>query len=377
MSRKISNTVLIFFLFLAFVLTIVENSQAFEFKGFSDIKYNESSQNNYAGGFSLGTFDLYLSQQLNDRIDLLSEIALEFDASADGYGLDVERLQIGYAFNDQFKVRVGRFHNILGYWNTAYHHGAQLQTSVNRPQIVAFEDRGGILPAHLVGLWIDGKFRTEIGKFHYGVMVGDGPKIFNYALQPNAGGDNSSNKAVSYNLSFHPSSVEGLIVGASGAFEQINDFAPLAAPVIASPTVEVDQAILGAHVVYFGDQWEVLSEYYFITDKDKLTQPGSTYYNHGYFFQTGYRLFGSVVPYARYEEAKASSDDPFLKAISDPANQDLQTNLAKATLSNITYVGGIRYDLSQGTSLRGEFQIRNIAGIDAIKLYTLQWAFSF
>jgi hypothetical protein len=362
-----------FILFLVLMLIGSLPVNAFEFKGFSDVKYRETNNANCPCGFSLGAFDLYLSEQLNDRMDFLAEVAFEFDQGNDGYGLDVERMQIGYAFNDNLKVRVGRFHNILGYWNTAFHHGVQLQTSIYRPQLVQFEDSGGFLPIHIVGIWLDGKYRSPIGKFNYGLMIGNGPKIFNQQLQPNAGGDNSSNKSVSANITLHPSLVEGLAVGVSGDVLTTNDFAPLASGVN-TVTVETAQDIYGAHVVYFGDKVEFLSEYYYLNNTDKLSQPNQSYAAHGYYIHAGYHIFKGILPYVRYEELGIDSNDPFFNAIQ---YAEAGTVFLTPINSSVGYLGGIRYDLTQASSLRAEYQVRNVAQMEAIKSYTLQWAYSF
>src|SRR5205823_6307665 len=70
-----------------------------------------------------------------------------------------------------------RFHTPLGYWNTAFHHGQQLQTSVLRPQMIDFEDNGGVIPAHTVGVWGTGTARSANGRFAYDVFLGNSPSI--------------------------------------------------------------------------------------------------------------------------------------------------------------------------------------------------------
>ena len=47
--------------------------------------------------------------------------------------VDIERLWVGYTFDDLLIARAGRFHTALGYWNTEYHHGKHLFLSVDRP----------------------------------------------------------------------------------------------------------------------------------------------------------------------------------------------------------------------------------------------------
>ncbi|MFX6330640.1 hypothetical protein ABTF76_20520, partial [Acinetobacter baumannii] len=63
------------------------------------------------------------------------------------------------------------------YWNTAFHHGAQIQTAVLRPKFLEFEDGGGILPAHTVGLWGTGRLRLGDGRIEYDLYAGNGARI--------------------------------------------------------------------------------------------------------------------------------------------------------------------------------------------------------
>ena len=51
----------------------------------------------------------------------------------------MERLQIGWLPTASTTLWLGRFHNPLGYWNTEFHHGNYLTTTISRPSIVSFE----------------------------------------------------------------------------------------------------------------------------------------------------------------------------------------------------------------------------------------------
>jgi len=48
-----------------------------------------------------------------------------------------------------FQAVVVRYHTPVGYWNTAFHHGAWLQTTISRPDMVRFG--GTFIPVHFVG----------------------------------------------------------------------------------------------------------------------------------------------------------------------------------------------------------------------------------
>ena len=147
-------------------------SHAFELKGFTDVSFTKSTEGADEfrnGDFAFGTLDLYLAQSL-ENVEILAELIVEF-----GNVLDLERLYLGYAFSDELRLRIGRLHTPLGVWNTSYHHGVQLQPTIQRPVFLNFEDDGGIIPTHVVGVYLTGRTRTTAGVLEYGAMIGNGP----------------------------------------------------------------------------------------------------------------------------------------------------------------------------------------------------------
>lgn len=198
-----------FFGALIWYFTLLPDARGFEIKGFSDINYIKSTldgDENENGTFAIGPIDLYTSELITDNIEVLMEVAFEHEI------VDVERLQIGYILNDAFKLRAGRVHNILGYWNVNYHHGTLMQTTIERPFFIKFEDDGGLIPVHLVGIWTSGRYATGPVYLGYDLMFGNGSKIVNIGgtditeLNPNNGADDNRNKAVSYRLQLSPAS---------------------------------------------------------------------------------------------------------------------------------------------------------------------------
>ncbi len=127
-------------------------------------------------GFNVGSLDFYLTPQFDNNVKGLVEIIFETTPAGE-VATDLERMQMGYSFNDNATVWAGRFHTPYGYWNTGFHHGAQIQTAVLRPRFLDFEDKGGILPAHMVGLMANGKFRAGEGKITYDAFAGNWPRI--------------------------------------------------------------------------------------------------------------------------------------------------------------------------------------------------------
>ncbi len=105
--------------------------------------------------FQAGEFNLFMTSKLSDHLSFLAEVVLGPDAT-NVFGPDIERYQLTYRANRYFSASVGRFHTSIGYYNTAYHHGNWFATAEGRPIMYLFEDSGGILPVHMVGVSITG-----------------------------------------------------------------------------------------------------------------------------------------------------------------------------------------------------------------------------
>jgi hypothetical protein len=70
---------------------------------------------------------------------------------------ELERFQVGWQLSEATRIWLGRFHHSRSYWNTEHHHGQFLQTSITRPALEAFEDDGGVLPAHTTGVLLESR----------------------------------------------------------------------------------------------------------------------------------------------------------------------------------------------------------------------------
>src|SRR5262249_2176741 len=198
--------------------------------GFLDV---DAGYRNNGGprGFGLGNLDFYLTPRIGDRIKGLIELNFEINNAGD-LETDLERAQIGYVFSDAATVWAGRFHSPWGYWNTAYHHGAQIQTSITRPQFLEFEDHGGIIPAHTVGLWATGVVPLDAGKVSYDVFGGNSARIDlnppttpgSGELNPNTATATNHHGSVGFNLGYvFPGMFEGLKAGLHGYTATIDD----------------------------------------------------------------------------------------------------------------------------------------------------------
>src|SRR5882762_11495762 len=105
-----------------------------QIRGFGDVNFSTTDQRGATSGFNLGQLDLHLASALSHKVTYFGE--LTFNAQPTGYTVEVERSIIRYDYNDFFKLSFGRYHTPIGYWNTAFHHGAWLQTTISRPDMV-------------------------------------------------------------------------------------------------------------------------------------------------------------------------------------------------------------------------------------------------
>lgn len=277
--------------------------------GFADLGYessNKAVEDGRKRGFKLGNVDFYLVPELGGRLKSLVELAFEYGEDG-SLGTDLERLQIGYQVSDNLLVWAGRFHTPYGYWNNAFHHGAQIQTAVTRPKMVAFEDQGGILPAHLVGLWAAANARVGEGKAELDVYAGNGNRLVDGVLDYNAVKDDNRNMLVGFNARYRfGGELDGLTLGSHGLRQQVNAYAA------GSQLGRSRVSMLGAYGVYDSHDWEIISEYYHFSDLDLLGHGGRRGSWAG-FVQLGKTVGADLTPYARYEKANLDQGDSYFQ----------------------------------------------------------------
>jgi len=315
-----------------------EPDRGLEMHGFADVGLAAASKDR-PGGFNVGALDFYLTPKFGDRVRGLFEVNFEVDSEGH-VGVDVERLQIGYTLADSVTLWAGRFHTPFGYWNTAYHHGAQLQTSILRPMFLDFEDAGGVLPVHTVGLWTNGSTRSEGGRFNYDLYVGNSPSIQmadptqpgSGTLDPGLAGALNRTATVGANLGYvFRGSLEGLSVGLHGLSSEVVD-------TLSTPDT-TRLVFVGGWMVFQEYDWEVLAEQYSFRNRDLSGGSGTHASNAGYV-QIG-RQFGAWTPYGRYEITHFDQTDAYF------AQQASGQSYRR-------YAAGLRFDLNPKTAIKVE-----------------------
>jgi hypothetical protein len=259
-------------------------------------------------GFAIGSLDFYLTPQIGDHVKALVE--LNFGVNEEGETeADLERAQIGYTFSDALTLWLGRFHTPFGYWNMAFHHGAEIQTSILRPRMLDFEDDGGFLPVHTVGLWATGTARLGRDRVTYHLFTGNGERIENGQLNPNPSGDDNGDKTFGGAASWRfGGTLDGWTAGANALTQVVTAYD---AGAITSRT---RLRLYGGHLVYDNDGWEAVAEGYAFRNADLSGGTGDHHSWTGYA-QVGRTLAERWVPYYRAERASLDLTDAYFAAL--------------------------------------------------------------
>jgi len=317
--------------------------------GFADVEYQVESfrpdgpgNNSTWNFFSLGDLDIFLTSQLSDRVSFLTEILIEFEDQGRNI-VDVERLLLKYEYADWLNGLVGRGHTPIGYWNTNYHHGAWLQTTVERPLLFQFEDENGILPLHFVGLEVSGRtIDTEFASFDYTALVSNGRGRTTEAIQ--LGDDINDEKMWAVRIGAQPGAIEGLSIGASVVGDRIPPN-----PAVPGREGSIDELIAGGYLVYLEDPIEFLVEGQMIRHHDDGLR--RTFYSSGGYAQLAYR-YRKLKPYYRFDLLRINSNDPFYADL--PGAQDTEQ-----------HTFGFRWDWATFAALKLEYRRRLSSDFDS------------
>jgi len=283
-------------------------------------------------GFAVGSLDFYLTPELGERTRALFELNFEVDENGE-LATDLERAQIGYQISNGATLWLGRFHTPYGYYNTAFHHGQQISTALRRPSFLQFEDAGGIMPAHTVGLWLTGAHRLGGGRWTYDAFVGNAQQIEDGTLNPRQSGLTESEFTVGGNLGYLAGGfLDGLKVGLSYYTSTVGDDA------LMPNRTRVNN--YGLYATFDTDRWENLLEFYHF-DNDDLSGTSGSHNSNAGFVQIAYRL-ERFTPYTRYERAMLEQTDAYFAA---------QTSGGSYYRSAV----GVRFDLNLASALKLEF----------------------
>ncbi|HEX3352342.1 MAG TPA: hypothetical protein VHS34_05935 [Terriglobales bacterium] len=296
-----------------------------QIRGFGDVDFSATDQKGSISGFNLGQFVLHFASPLSEKVSFFGEVS--FTAQPTSYELSVERSIIRYDYNDYFKLSFGKYHTPIGYWNAAFHHGAWLQTTIARPEMVQFG--GTFIPVHFVGLLAEGNIPSGWLGLGYNVGVGNGRNTI--LSKAGDSGDANDNRAWVANVYARPSSLYGLQVGASLYRDKLTP----------QPGSNFEEWITAADVVWTKEKPEFLAEYANVHHRDVLTS--NTWDSQAFYVQVAYRLpwqQSKWKPYYRFEYIHKPESDPTFVNVLD---------LSGSTL-------GVRYDITNYAAFKGEYR---------------------
>lgn len=326
-----------------------------DIKGFADIRYTAQDEVNAAevsaNTFTVGEFDLFFVSNLTDELSALAEMAFEFEGDNNAE-VDPERIILKYALSDLLNVEIGRMHTPLGFWNTAYHHGAWLQTTVARPLMVEWEHDGGILPVHMVGVKVGGMHHLEKFVMNYSLAVVNGRGETVSEIQSIQDGNDA--KAFVMSVGMEPEAISGLEFGGGVYVDRIPPNTALAAR-----SGEIEELILSGHAVYHKERIELLAEGVYMLHDDEVS--GVEYHTHGVYLQ-GACQFDKWKPYYRWEHINFDEGDPYF---------------ASVDIDNVKHLTGLRWDPFSWNALKMEYSYQERENEDDIHMVQLQSSYTF
>jgi hypothetical protein len=300
--------------------------------------------------FALNELDLLLTSQLASELSVLSEIVFHFEEIEEDAFFEVERIYLKYSPTDLLNVQLGRMHTALGYWNQTFHHGSWFQTTVRRPQIFLFEDDGGVLPVHSVGVELFGTKQLFGLDLDYSAAVVNGRGRSLRVVQNVR--DANQSKGVNLRLNVDVPEVPGLAFGLTGYFDEFPESEePARGP--------LDERILGGHFVYTREGTEFLAELLQLHHRDPVME--EDYDTLGLYVQGAYQV-RRWKPYYRFDYVNIDEADPLFTTE--------QYDLRRHTL-------GARWDVSTWLALKFEYEHEKRPGLFQFQAGGVQAAFSF
>ncbi len=301
----------------------------FVIRAFGSVEWSASQRPDTANSFALGQFALFMTSAINDRVSVLAEVVLEASGVNTEVTTDLERLQLTYRLNDHLNISGGRYHTGIGYYNAAFHHGSYFEIPIGRPRIFAFEDEGGVLPVHEVGLSIRGQVPKTGSALRYVFEVGNGRNWSDDEAE--AARDQNEAKSTNVGVALRPERWRGFEAGASFYRDEI--------PVASGPAVA--HRITAAYAVYRTPGTEVMGEWLQLSHRPAGQ---STFTNHGGYLQAS-RAFGKVRPYYRFDYLEISPSTPFIGSFD----------------SSRAHLAGLRIDPAEWVGLKAQYERRREA----------------
>src|SRR6185437_14537560 len=322
--------------------------------------------------FLIGDLDLLITGRAAN-LTAMAETALEQHGGGD-VGIDLERIFVGWR-GERVSVDAGRIHAELGYWNNAFHHGRWLQIPTGRPEVLKFEDEGGILPVHQVG--VSAHFRAYVEGDRQIELVGSiGNGRGNFTDDVQETDETNVFKALLFRIGFKGFGARDLELGVSGLFDRIAPVAGLSSDPTAFvrpalPDQSIDEAIGNAYLAYRGVDLTVISEAFDVYHAASMRDAAGVnrWYTIDAYALGAYRI-GEISPYLMTELRRTSAEpDPFF--FPDPAAT------TTVFLKNFyEQTAGLRWDFTTWSAIKLEYRLVLLRDPSStMHIGTIDWCF--
>lgn len=293
------------------------NDSRFRLHAYSDIDFSHGANPGAPNRFSVDEIDLFGTAAIAPRFSALTELVLDVgqSASLSSVPFNVERLLLQYRFNDYLRIEAGQFRTAVGYYATAYLRGAWFQTAISRPRMFAFEEDGGVLPLHTIGISASGSIPSGPLGLHYVVETGNTRTWGSPEPTTIVGHD-----AINFSIVARPRSIPGLELGFSDYHDR---FAPF-------PGFNANRRGMSGHVVYVASRFEFLNEGMAAYLYDVPANATAVW--SGFYSQLAYRVGPNWGPYVRVEKLSVQAPPLFFALF--PGLADWRS----------MYTAGVRYD---------------------------------
>jgi hypothetical protein len=364
---------------LAVVFLSTGLSSAVDLNVFADVRFQDvdTSKTGDHDGFSLGQLDFWALEEIGEEGNLKSFMEFVVEHNGEGFVIDLERIWIKYDTGNDLTYRMGRMHTILGRWNSRYHHGSHVQTTIDRPLFLDFEDgEAGVLPTHVVGVMADYQRQAGVGLLNFSAQFGNGSHFEAGAeLNPNNTGDIDDNKFIIGRVTLEPDKWPGLQVGYSYGFSDMTLETPGVAPAfgaaVPANTVAklVEQKLSAFDFTYEGEKFNLTGEKFFVDDTN--AGGGASFETSFYYLQLELTRSDTWTPYARIERfSDVDRGSAYFTARLGAIDGEYERELF-----------GIRYDFNTESSIKVEYQKMDTLPVGGASVssntYAMQWSFAF
>jgi len=286
---------------------------------FLDVSQNQHIRGSSIDDDFIPALDLIYGYS-TDKFRLLTEYAISSEEN------EIERLQAGWVINDENVLWIGRVHTPDNYWNTTFHHGQFLQTSISRPWLDRFEDEGGPLIGHTTGLLLESDYQLNNGAgFSSKVAVGAGPHLesdlepFDLA-SPGKSHKLTAQVSIAYIPQYLSSNQFGILASRSDISVSTQNSVAFS---------NISQNIFGVFVDWSWNKSRVISAFRNITNRANNNNQDSFW---GAYVHVERSLTSRWTSYGRFDYLNGEDDSEYLGLLEQTSSRQL--------------TGGLRFDLT-------------------------------